>query len=208
MFEPIPTRDTLLRSINFCPKFTAEVAAQPQRDAFSVGPEFESMMERVNRRLGFHGSNQLDFERIMIMWEWCRFETGSNVELSGSNIGDLSAWCAPFTVADHEVLEYREDLGYFHFTGYGVGNQRLIENLNCGLMQDLLMLIRTNELFDSTVRIFGSFSQILQSFLVTLGAVRDDNLLHQHNFAQQSSRQWKTSFITPNAANLAVIRYE
>jgi hypothetical protein len=205
-FEPVPLRDWFMRPINFCPEFSDEVANQTQQAAFEKGPEVEQMLAEVNRRLGFSGARSLDLNKIFTMWEWCRFETASNFDLPTS-FPD-SPWCAPFTINHHAVLEYHQDLHFYHFTGYGVRNQRLIENLMCGLVQDMLLLIQSNDSSDQTVKIYGTDGQMLQAFLVTLGAARDDLHLHQHNFAQQSFRHWKTSFITSNAANLAVVRYE
>jgi len=197
-----------LRPIDFCPEFREEVADQHQQEAFGNGPEFEEMMEQINRRLGFHGSSQLSVDRVLVMWEWCRFETATNFELSDSVIGDPSPWCIPFSIAHHQILEYYQDLQYYHFTGYGVRNQRLIENLNCGLMQDLLNHLQSDDDTDQTVRVFVTYSQMLQALMVTLGAFRDVPNLHQHNFAQQTSRHWQTSLMTPNAANFVVVRYD
>lgn len=98
VFENVPDDDTFLRPIDFCPPFREEVADQHQQDAFENGPEFEEMMDQINRRLGFHGSGQLSVDTVLTMWEWCRFETATNFELSESDIGDPSAWCIPFSV--------------------------------------------------------------------------------------------------------------
>lgn len=208
IFEPIPHQDTFLRPIDYCPAYIEYTSTRPHQDAFVEGPEVEEMLEQINRRLGFRGSSQLSFHQVLLLWSWCRFETASTVEPSGNNRGQLSPWCAPFSVAHHTILEYYEDLGYYYFTGYGVRNQSLVSNLNCGLMQDLLRLMQSTNPNDQLVRIFGTDSQMVQLFLVTLGAFRDENHLTQHNFAQQTFRQWKTSLLTPNAANLAVVRYE
>lgn len=200
VFEPIPEQDVLLHPINFCPSFWEQVSVQPDFDAFAEGTEIENMLDEINSRLGFRGANQLDLGKVLLMWEWCRFETGSS---SGTG-----AWCVPFTVHHHSVLEYYRDLHYYYFTGYGVPDQRLIQNLNCNLMHDLLTLMQSNNPNDRTVRLYSSFSQIVQAFLVTLGAFNDGIPLTHHNFAQQSSRSWRTSFLTPNAAHLVVVRYE
>ncbi|KAJ6644488.1 Multiple inositol polyphosphate phosphatase 1 [Pseudolycoriella hygida] len=207
-FEDVPENDSFLRPIDFCPPFREEVANQHQQVAFENGPEFEEMMEEINRKLGFHGSNQLSVDTVLVMWEWCRFETATYFELSESEIGDPSAWCIPFSISHQSILEYYQDLGYYHFTGYGVRNQRLIQNLNCGLMQDLLTHLQSNSSADTTVRVFVTYSQMVQALMVTLGAFRDDINLNQHNFAQQTARHWKTSIMTPNAANFVVVRYD
>lgn len=202
VFEPVPEQDILLRPIHFCPLFTATVAQQPQQAAFALRPEIRDMLAQVNRRLGLRGSSQLSFDEVLLAWEWCRFETGSTDGFQSA------AWCIPFSAEHHGVLEYYRDIGYYHFTGYGVSNQRLIENLNCGLMQDMLTLMQSNNLNDQTVRIYSSFSQIVQAFLVTLGAFRDENPINEFNFGTSFNRLWRTSLLTPNAAHLAVVRFE
>lgn len=75
-------------------------------------------------------------------------------------------------------------------------------------MQDLLTHLQSNSSDDTTVRVFVTYSQMVQALMVTLGAFWDDANLNQHNFAQQTSRHWKTSFLTPNAANFVAVRYE
>ena len=202
VFEPIPENDTFLRSIQTCPLFTQTVAAQPQQAAFAEGPEISQMLQQINRKLGLQGRSSLGFEEVLLVWEWCRYETGSTH-------GEISAaWCVPFSVAHHELLEYYRDIGYYHFTGYGVQPQRLIENLNCHLIQDMLTLMQSNNNDEQTVKIYSTFSQILQAFLVVLGAFRDNVPLNQHSFGQAMLRAWRSSVLTPNAANLVVLRYE
>ncbi|KAJ6643214.1 Multiple inositol polyphosphate phosphatase 1 [Pseudolycoriella hygida] len=208
VYEEVPEVDWFLRPFDFCPEFTREVENwDDQREAFRQGPEVEEMVEEVNRKLGFQGRNTLDFDTIYIMWEWCRFETASTFEFSDSETGEDSTWCAPFSVAHHLLLEYYEDLGHFYFSGYGVRNQRLLENLNCGPMQNLLELVQSDDDID-VARIFVSYTQEVQSMLVALGSFRDTWPLHQHNYAQQAARHWLTSLIAPQASNLAVVRFD
>lgn len=165
-------------------------------------------MEQVNRKLGFHGSNQLSVESVLTMWDWCRYETASTFEFSSSPTGDNATWCAPFSVTHQLLLEFFEDLTHFYFSRYGVRNQRLLENLSCGLMQDLLTLMQSEDDTDQLARIFVSYTQEIQGMLVALGAFRDAFPPHQHNYAHQSSRQWATSLLAVQASNLAVVRYE
>lgn len=202
VFEPIPEVDSFLAPIQVCPLFTQTVAAQPEQVAFVNGPEITQMMEQINRKIGLRGSRQLSFEQVLLIWEWCRYETGSTH-------GEASAaWCVPFSIAHNEILEYYRDIGYSHFTGYGVQPQRLIENLDCHLIQDMLDLMQSDNEDEQTVKIYSSFSQVVQAFLVSLGAFRDDRPLNQHNFAQQAYRHWRSSVLTPNAANLAIVRFK
>lgn len=209
VYEDVLETDWLLRPFDFCQNFLDEVENRfDQQIALRQGPEFDEMLRDVNRKLGFHGSNPLSFDAIYTMWEWCRFETASTFEFSGSETGGNSTWCAPFSVAHHLLFEYYDDLFHFYYTGYGVRNQRLVENLNCGVMQDLLNFIDSNNDDDVVARIFMSHRQLIQTMLVVLGSFRDTWPLHQHNYAQQSGRNWMTSVLTPLATNLVVLRYE
>lgn len=207
IYEDIPERDWLLRPIDSCPEYIEETS-RASSEAFSQGPEMLQMMEQINRKLGLHGSNQLSFETVQIMWRLCGFETASTFETSSSEIGEDVPWCAPFSVAHHLLMEYYEDLIYFYFSGYGVRNQRLIENLSCGLMQDLLAHIQSDDDTDQMARIFVTQVEEVQLMLVAFGVFRDTWPLHEHNYAQQAGRHWLTSLIAPNAANLVVVRHE
>lgn len=209
VYEDVPERDWFMRPFDFCPEFREDVENyDAHEEAFIQGPEIQEMLGDVNRKLGFHGTNRLNFDTVFVMWEWCRYEIGSTFEFSDSEIGGDSVWCAPFSVSQHLLLEYLEDLGHFYFSGYGVRNQRILENLTCGLMQDLLSLINSDSNDDAVARIFITYTQELQSMLVSLGSFRDVWPLHEHNNAQQLARHWLTSLIAPQASNLAVIRYE
>ncbi len=208
IYEDVPDNDWFLRPFDFCPDFDEEVEGwnPSQRLAFRDGPEFVEMLEEINRKLGFRGSNQLSLGTVLQVWNWCTFETSSTFEFSNSETGGDSPWCAAFSVAHHLLLEYSEDLFHFYTAGYGVRNQRLMENLHCGLMQDLLTHIQSDD--GPTTRIFVSYVQEILGMLVTLGSFRDTWPLHQHNYAQQSARNWLTSLMTPLGTNLAVVRYE
>lgn len=210
IYEDVPEIDWLLHPYGNCPLFRDEVNPNniPEREAFLIGPEVEEMLDDVNRRLGFHGSNQLSFRTIFTMWDWCTFETSSTFELANSTTGPNSVWCAPFTVANQMVLEYTEDLRHFYASAYGVRNQRLLVNLYCGLLQDLLTLMQSDNVSDRTARIFMSYTQALQGLFVALDLFRDTWPPHQHNYAQQSSRNWLTSVMQAFGSNLAIIRYE
>ncbi|KAG4069951.1 hypothetical protein HA402_015175 [Bradysia odoriphaga] len=206
VYEEVPERDWFLRPFDFCPAFNDEVSDwNAQQNAFRDGPEMQELIDQVNRRLGFH-ADQLNFQQIFDMWNWCRFKTAAYFEESGSETGTHCPWCAAFSVAHHLILEYWEDLGHFYFSGYGVRNQRLLENLNCGVMQDLINHMQSDS--PQVARIYMSYTQEVQLLLVLLGSFRDTWPLHQHNYAQQSARNWLTSLIAPFGSNLAVVRHD
>ncbi|KAG4073282.1 hypothetical protein HA402_008628 [Bradysia odoriphaga] len=209
IYEPVPEVDWLLRPFDFCPAYSEETADwDRQRLAFRDGPEIQEMIQQVNAKLGFHASNQLNFNQVFTMWNWCRFTVGVTFETSNSETGGNSSWCAPFSVNHHLLLEYFEDLGFFYSSGYGVRNQRLLENLNCGVLQDLLRHMQSENDADTLARIFMTYTDEVQAMLVALGSFRDVWPIHQHNFAQQSGRNWLTSLIASFSSNLAVVRFD
>lgn len=203
IYEDVPEVDWLLRPFDFCPLFNEN--SRPYLSAFENGPEITQLMQQVNAKLGLH-NNPLPFFYIVDIWNWCRFETASNFFRSGSETGPDSPWCAAFSVANHELIEYWEDMDYFYYSGYGAKNQHLLVNMHCGLIQDLLHHVQSDS--GASARIFISNIYELQGMLTVLGAFRDPWPIHQHNFAQQFNRFWKTSVISSFGANLAVVLYE
>ncbi|KAG4068683.1 hypothetical protein HA402_002374 [Bradysia odoriphaga] len=201
-FEEVPQQDYLLRPYDFCPLYDEVVEEPVEQNAFVEGPEYQEMIAQVSAKLGFHGSHTLRAVEVETLITICRYE----------QIWDLnstSPLCGGFSVANHQVLEYFEDLEYYWKVGFGHRNyRRLFENLNCNLMQDFLNFIRSNESTDHKARIFSTHSTILQLILVTLGVFEDEVQLTRHNFAQQTNRLWKSSLVAPMGTNVAVIRYD
>lgn len=91
--------------------------------------------------------------------------------------------------------------------GYGFPNQRLAQNLPCGLFQDLLLFFNSSDT-TQTARVYVTGASTPQLALLTLGVLTDSHLLHEHNFAQQTLRNWKLSFSQPNGGNLVAVQYE
>lgn len=191
----------LFQPQNFCPAYDAISNVTTEQLAFEQGPEYLQMLSQVNAKLGFSGSFELNSRQVRTIWEWCRYEQTS--ELSAP-----AAWCAPFSIANHAVLDYYEDLALYSTQGYGLSNRRLAENLNCGLVQDLIRYLESNNSADESARIYGAHASTLQLFVVSLGIFEDADHLTRHNFAQQTKRQWRSGIATPKGVNLAVIRYE
>lgn len=109
--------------------------------AFEEGPEYVEMLSQVNTKLVFSGSSEMSSQDVRTMWEFCRLEQTSNIEVS-------SAWCTAFSIANHAVLEYYNDIGDFYATGYGGAPRRLYENLNCNSIQDMLRFMESTDSAD------------------------------------------------------------
>ncbi|KAG5672852.1 hypothetical protein PVAND_002941 [Polypedilum vanderplanki] len=200
-FEEVPDPDFFLRPHDNCELYDEVIANKIEQDAFRDGPDFQQMLTQVSQKLGFHGSRQLRENEIDTIANLCKFEQIWFLD-------EPSPWCVAFSISNHAVLEYLEDLDYFWRVGYGYRDFRtLFENMNCYLMQDLLNFVTSNNPNDHLARIYSTHSTILQLIIVTLGVFEDEVQLTRHNFAQQTFRQWKSSLIAPMGTNLAVIKY-
>lgn len=201
-FAPVPDPDYLLRPHDNCELYDEVSDVLTEEDEFREGPEYQEMISQVSAKLGFLGSNSLRAIEVETLDTICRFE-----QIWDTN--STSPLCAAFSVANHAVIEYTEDLHYYYKVGYGYSEYRnLFENMNCHLMQNMLSFLQSNDPNDHRARIFSTHSSILQLILVTFGAFEDEVPLSRHNFAQQTFRLWKSSLIAPMATNLAVIRFE
>jgi len=199
-FEAIPDPDILLRPHDGCPLYDSASSTQVERDAWQRSPEFVEMLAQVNAKLGLTGNQALSARQTRTFWEICNFE-----QLWDQSVP--APFCGVFSPANNLVLEYFEDIDYFWTAGYG-GPRRLFQNLNCAAIQDMLNFLASTNPGEEVAKIYSTHSTAFQLFLVSLGVFEDTLPLTAANFAQQSSRQWRSSFLTPMATNLAVIRYE
>lgn len=132
IYEDVPDNDWFLRPFDLCREYSDEwVWENERRQAFQRGPEMQELVQEVNRKLGFHGSNQLSYDTIFYLKRWCSFETSSGFEQSNSPIGPDAAWCAPFSVAHNALIEYMEDLARFYASGYEYGCEIFETLFNC-----------------------------------------------------------------------------
>lgn len=203
VFEEIDNPDYLLSPAPSCALFSNITAGLIEQNAFKEGPEYQEVMVQVSRKLGFHASHTLSADQVRTLLSICRFE-------HAWDLNSTSALCAAFSVANHQVLEYSNDLNMFYRYGYGLYSnyRRLYENLPCHILQDMLHFLRSNDISDHRARIFNAQLGIVLLIANSFDAFRDETPITRHNFAQQIFRQFRLSNISPNAQNLAVIKYE
>ncbi|XP_037028749.1 multiple inositol polyphosphate phosphatase 1-like [Bradysia coprophila] len=201
-FEDIPEPDLHLRPFNHCPLYT-DLNLAVEQDAFVEGPEYQEMVMQVSAKLGFHNSNVLRHSDIVLLALQCKYDQMWNL-----NYTSPSPFCASFSVANGQVVEYYQDLYWYHIIGYGQPeHRRLFENVMCFTLQDMLRFVRSNDARDHKLRIFNGHVRQFLMFL-HFDAFDGDNVLTRHNFAQQSQRVWRSTELLPMAMNIAVVRYD
>lgn len=201
-FEDFNVPDLLLRPYFFCPLSEDLWYRTAERDAFADGPEYQEMLSQVSAKLGFIGSNALRRTEVETLYLICVFEQVWYPDTP-------SPMCAGFSIANHQVREYHDDLDFYYRNGYGFPQyRRFHENLSCYIMQDWLQFIQSTDPNDPTAKLYNAHIDLFVPMLVSLGVFEDSTPLTRHNFAQQTFRLWKISQILPSGANIVVVRYE
>ncbi|OAD62581.1 Multiple inositol polyphosphate phosphatase 1 [Eufriesea mexicana] len=200
--EEVPINDTLLTMYKSCNVWDNEHSNISVEEVmrFEEGPEFRDLLQNVSRRLGF--LYDISRESILTMYDMCRYEKAWTVT-------QLSPWCAVFSKEELRVLEYREDLYYYYKAGYG---REINAQLGCTLLQDMMNHFwKVEQDRDSNEpRGVFYFSDIisLQNLLTTLNINKDQMQLTAYNYKDMAKRQWRTSFISPFAANIVAVFYK
>lgn len=194
-----PENDTLLRSYKGCMAWQTQVDDNTeilaQMDRYLASSELEGLASNISIRLGF--KYNLNIESFLYAYDLCRYE-------KAARISRTSAWCALFTTDELKMIEYAEDLRYYYNSGYG---SRMNAKIGCPLLKD--MMTRFRRLAVGTPEPAGVFYFTHQTALLTLLArmdfFNDANALTANDFSYQSKRLWRTSYISPFAANLQAV---
>lgn len=116
----------------------------------------------------------------------------------------ISCFIQLLTPSQVHIIEYLEDLNYFYKSSHG---SKLNKNVKCFAMKDMLERLSSDDGPKTTV--YFSHSAAVQLLLTSLGALKDDVDLKAENFAQMAAtRKWKTSTVSPFAANIGIVRYK
>lgn len=200
---PSPVKDDpVIKFYKTCRKWIEEVndnvESRVERRRFRKGPEMRRVIEAVSERLGF--KKKLSFDDLHLMFTMCRFESASQPERT-------SPWCNVFTRDEVAVIEYDEDLEYYWTDGYGFP---INYEQACPPVKDFLDHFRAAMKEDSRVPL-GVFrfthSGLLLKVYARLGLFRDAVPPRADNFQAQMDRKWRSSFIDPFTANLALVLF-
>ncbi|XP_058461709.1 multiple inositol polyphosphate phosphatase 1 [Malaya genurostris] len=196
--EPSPNDDTLLKPYDFCPAYDANKDKNKQPGSeyskFLESSLFTITLADISTRLGFRYN--LSVDQVEAMWDACRYEQAWHLQ-------QLSPWCSVFTKEQVNVLEYKEDLKYYYQNSYGYSKSA---DLACYAVSDMVKhLGRTDN--PQVVAYFTHESEI-QIFLAALGALKDTDALRADNYYALRNRRFRSSVLTPFAANVVAVKYQ
>lgn len=216
--------DLLLKAYKNCPLWREQKKLLKQSNSeitrFENSVIFSKLIEEIKLRFGFDGI--LQKEQIKDIYDICRYE-------QAWHINKTSIWCSVsknpfnvnifliipivftfvsfipqlFTPSQMRILEYQRDLNYFYKSSHGSKSNKFIQ---CFAMEDMLNRLESDISPKTTV--YFSHSASIQLFLTSLGALKDDIDLKADNYFERLNRKWKTSAISPFAANIAIVRYD
>lgn len=196
--EPEPNEDTLLKPYDFCPAYDTNKdknnLPNSELNKFLKSPIFVKTLADISMRLGFRYN--LSTDQIEAMWDICRYEQAWHLQ-------QLSPWCSVFTKEQVNVLEYKEDLKYYYQNSYGYDKG---QDLACYAVKDMFQHLShpNNPLVVS----YFTHEAEIQIFLSALGAHKDLEGLRADNYHSMRNRKFRSSELTPFAANLAAVKYQ
>jgi len=201
-YEAPPSVDNYLVPFNTCPVWSSFYQNMSEVEIFAQTSDYKEMIQQVSNKLGFYGSRSLSADMVDKLITHCKYERiYSHIK--------PSAFCAAFSVANHQVNEYYRDLSFYYLFGYG--NQpyrKLYENMSCYLVQAMLQFLQSNNPSDQKAKLWFAHDATLQLMFMGLGLFEDEVPLTGSNFEQQINRKWKSTFLTPMGGNFAVIRFD
>ncbi|EGG21844.1 hypothetical protein DFA_01730 [Cavenderia fasciculata] len=177
--------DYLLRFFDTCQTYK-DLPVNTQKDQFQANV-FPNISTKVAERLGLQDVFDISPSGIATIFSMCAYE------ISIDNI--TNQWCSLFDPSDIEAWEYSQDLSNYWRKSYGIPINYQISSL---LLQDMV------QYFDQ----FGHAETIIP-FVSLLGLYKDDYQITANLSQEQiQSRLFRTSVISPYAANVALLFYD
>ncbi|XP_045133296.1 multiple inositol polyphosphate phosphatase 1-like isoform X1 [Portunus trituberculatus] len=195
----------ILRFYKACPRWLQEVyknneTTYKERWLFTETEHFKKMVHAVSARLGF--MHPLSTDEVVAMYDECRYEAAWWPQRK-------SAWCSAFSHYDFEVMEYHQDLKYYYEDSFG---HPMNGKTACQTLNDIRKLFQHAVQKDGEVKPRGVFyfahDKTVFKVMASLGLFRPPQHLRHDNFEDMRNRVWRTSFISPFAANLAFVLYK
>ncbi|XP_039753311.1 multiple inositol polyphosphate phosphatase 1-like [Pararge aegeria] len=187
--------DPVARPYRYCAKRGVQIingtrlSFEIQR--FQQTAEFKQVQENVQRRTGIN--IQLKPTSIMGMYDLCRFYRSYSAL-------KRSPWCAVFSDHDLEILEYVEDLRHYFRNGFG---DSLNPQTGAAGLKDLYEKFYASKSGHKSFTAYFTHDTMVDMIYSAMGLYEDYPKLS--GFERIKDRKWRTSFLTPFAANFVAV---
>ncbi|XP_061647041.1 multiple inositol polyphosphate phosphatase 1-like isoform X1 [Phyllopteryx taeniolatus] len=199
--------DTLMKYFIHCTKFLEDVERNPaallEVDKFKEGPEMRRVREKIGDQLRVPYKN-ITADMADAVMNFCAYD------LAIKNVN--SPWCECLDEADAQVVEYANDLRQFWKRGYGYDINR---KSSCILFHDVFSRLdkvvsenMSGQQVTEAVTIQVGHGETLLPLYTLLGFFKDHEPLTSSNYATQTQRSFRPSFVLPYTANLLLALYD
>lgn len=208
-FQPFYTyseslnEDIILRFFDNCPKYEKEVLnnktlkynAEMFKNLF-----IQKTLSKVIKILGITPTEwNLTVTDINYFYKACTFDVAV--------FNKTDQFCKLFDEDDIKNFEYTNDLLDYYIKGYG---NKLAYIISCPLLKEFFDIMDEviNQKTIQSAKFHFAHAETILPFISLLGLFKDNKPLQWNNSLQQiENRQWRTSKISPFAANIAFLLY-
>ena len=204
VFSNSPNEDFTLRFFDNCPAYTNEVLDNNSTYYDSINYlnyHSKYLIHDIKEKLQFKDSCEWNIEvtDVLSLFTACAFD------VSVQNNTDM--FCQLFDFKDTSIIEYYMDLEDYYEKGYGID---LSYSISSPLLQDFVNSI-DNVLLGISPQIAKlrfAHAETVLPYLALLGLYKDSFELHWNTPESNiNERLWRTSNLSPFAANVAWVLY-
>ncbi|CAK1554516.1 unnamed protein product [Leptosia nina] len=187
--------DLTARPYRHCKKRFYDILIGPkipeETDKYLQSREFQKVQTSLQKRIGL--TEPLSPETILLIYDLCRFYRSYSPRL-------MDAWCGLFTDGDLKVLEYVEDLQHYYRNGHG---DPMNAKLGASSLKDLYESFELGTQGVTSFSAYFSHDTMLEMVYTALGLYEDKPAIS--GLERTRKRLWRTSFLTPFAANFVAV---
>ncbi|XP_072051239.1 multiple inositol polyphosphate phosphatase 1-like [Amphiura filiformis] len=175
---------------------------QLREDAkFVEGKEVAGMQHRLSQKLSVPGAREkfnISREEAIDIAKMCGFQLA---------LFNHSGWCNLLSDEDLRLFEYKQDLKHYWKRGYGHKVNYLV---GCNLVRDIASYFGqlTTGLADTPKGVFKfAHAETIVPLECLMGLYKDKRPLTATSYQDNHSRLFRTSWMTPFAANIAFVLF-
>ncbi|XP_052741521.1 multiple inositol polyphosphate phosphatase 1 [Bicyclus anynana] len=190
--------DPVARPYRYCAKRGSQIIngtrAISEIQRFQETEEFKKVQENVQRRTGL--SLELKPNTIKGLYDLCRF-------YRSYTLLKRSPWCSLFSDDDLKILEYVEDVQHYFKNGFG---DSLNSQTGAAGLKDLYEKFHhVTKTGHKSITAYFTHDTMMDMIYSAMGFYEDYPKLS--GFERKKDRKWRTTFLTPFAANFVAVLY-